>query len=211
MVKKLNIFNRIIVILILFFLIIFSIVIMVNIFTDLFQWSDIFNRILAFMGTINIYIAALIFFLIIIISIALLFLEFYRRKVKITNIASVKDGKASITLKSVSQQIVENLSDIENISNLKVKSFPKSDGTIINVYARLEKGISVSEKMQEVINKVNQFATENLGLKVIRTNFTVTDFMPGPKRAAVDKIDDEYQASAPAEPKELKTTDEDYD
>jgi uncharacterized alkaline shock family protein YloU len=207
----LNIFNRIIVIIILFFIIISSVVIIVNIFTDLFQWSDIFDRILAFKDSVNIYLCGLVFLLIIIISIALLFLEFYRRKIRVTNIASVKDGKASITLKSVSARIAENLSGLEDISNLKVRAFPKSDGTLINVYAKLKKGINVSQKMQEVINEVNRFAAQNLGLKVLKTNITVLDFTSGPEKKAVKQIGEEEETPLPDEPKEYKTTDEDYD
>jgi uncharacterized alkaline shock family protein YloU len=207
----LNIFNRIIVILLLFFIIISSVVIIVNIFTDLFRWSDIFDRILTFKNSINLYLFSFVFLIIIIISIVLLFFEFYRRKIRITNIASVKQGKASITLKSVSAQVQEKLSEIKDISNLKVKSLPKSDGTIINIYTRLKKGINVSKKMQEIIDEVNKFATENLGLKVLKTNITVIDFTQKPEKSKNVEMEEEVETPMPEEPKEFKTTDEDYD
>lgn len=205
-----NIFNRTIMILMLFVMIISSTVIVVNILTNLFQWSDIFNRILTFRQNTNVYLMASIFIAVIIVSIVILVLEFYRRKIKTTSVAAVERGKARISLRSVSQQIEEDLEDIDNISNLKVNVSPKSDGTIINVYAKLTKGIKVSEKMQEVINEVNEFATENLGLKVARTNFTATGFISKPELVTVDELEDEEEKNIPKEPKDIKTTDEDY-
>jgi len=65
--------------------------------------------------------------------------------------------------------------------------------------------------MQEVINNVNEFATENLGLKVTRTNFTATGFISKPELVTVDELEDEEEKNIPKKPKEIKTTDEDYD
>ncbi|MBC8388004.1 MAG: hypothetical protein H8E13_08145 [Actinobacteria bacterium] len=208
-----NIFNRIMMILLLLFIIISSIVIVVNIFTNLFQWSNIFNRILVFRESINIYIVALIFLAIIIISILVLFFEFYRRKIKTTNITAVKDGKAMITIRSASQQIEEDLKDIQHISNLKANVLPKSDGALINIFAKLQKGINVSKKMQEVIREANKSATENLGIKVIKTNFTATGFVPKADLVTVDELEDEEEEKSKSiakEPKEIKTTEDDY-
>lgn len=81
-----NIFNRIIVVLLLLFSIVFSIISAVNTFVHLFKWSDVFNRILSFISNANIYIKAIIFLLILAVSIILLIFEFYRRKAKTANI-----------------------------------------------------------------------------------------------------------------------------
>ena len=75
-----NIFNRIIVIILLLVLVISSIVIVVNIYAILFDWADIFGRIIYYIENTNIHLMALIFVAIIIASIALLVLEFYRSK-----------------------------------------------------------------------------------------------------------------------------------
>ena len=77
-----NIFNRIIMILLLLCLIISSIVIAVNIFTDLFSWSDIFNRILNFMEGNNPYIVLVVFIAITIVGIVILVFEFRRKNLK---------------------------------------------------------------------------------------------------------------------------------
>ena len=146
-----NIFNRIIVVLLLLFLIVFSIVSVVNMFAHLFKWSDVSNRILSLTSNVNVYIAALVLLLILAVSIVLLIFEFYRRKAKTAFLSTVKSGGAMIDLKSASQQIKEELLKVEDISDLEVKVAPKSDGVIVNVYAKLRKWLIVSGKMQEVI------------------------------------------------------------
>ena len=201
-------------IILLFFVIISSIVVVVNIFTDLYQWQDIFNRILTFRQNTNIYIVALIFIAIIVISIVIIIFEFYRRKIKTTNVAAVKGGRAMITLKSASQQIEEDLQDIRNISNLKVNVISKSGGAIINIFAKLYKGGNVSDKMQEVISEANKSALENLGIKVIRTNFTATGFLPKPEYVTIDELEDEEvlkPKKVPKEPEDTLTTDDEID
>ena len=86
--------------------------------------------------------------------------------------------------------IAEDLSDINHLSSIRVRAIPKSGGTIINIFAMLTKGINVSKKTKEVIKEVNLFATENLGLKVVRTNFTVTGFNPKPEYITVDELEE---------------------
>ncbi|MCJ7472477.1 MAG: alkaline shock response membrane anchor protein AmaP [Actinobacteria bacterium] len=209
-----NIFNRIIMILLLLFLIISSIVIAVNIFADLFSWSDIFDRILSFIDGTNPYIVLGIFIAITSIGIVILVFEFYRRRIKTTNVVSSKEGRATITLRSASQMIAENLGDIDHINNIKVRVIPKSGGTIINIVAMLTKGINVSKKTQEVIKEVNAFATEDLGLKVVRTNFTVTGFNPKSEYATVDELEEEEEdriKEIPKEPENIGTLEDKND
>lgn len=49
------------------------------------------------------------------------------------------------------------------------------------------------KKMQEVIKEANEFATENLGLKVARTNFTATGSISKPELVTVDELEDEEE------------------
>ncbi|MFC2159890.1 alkaline shock response membrane anchor protein AmaP [Actinomycetota bacterium] len=209
-----NIFNRIIMIMLLLCLVVSSIVIAVNIFADLFSWSDIFDRILSFINGTNPYIVLGIFIAITVIGIVILVFEFYRRRIKTTNVVSSKEGRATITLRSASQMIAENLQDIDHISNIKVRAFPKSGGTIINIFAMLTKGINVAKKTREVIKEVNSFATENLGLKVVRTNFTVTGFNPKPEYATVDELEEDEGdriKETPKEPENIGTIEDEND
>ena len=187
-----NIFNRIIAVLLLLFLIVLSIVSVVNVFAHLFKWSDVSDRILNSTSNVNIYVAALILLLILAIAILLLIFEFYKRKAKTAHLSAVKSGGAMVDLKSASQQIKEELSKVEDISDLEVKVAPKSDGVIVDVYAKLRKGLIVSGKMQEVIDKASKFASENLGLKIIKTNFTAVGFI------------DEKVENVPKAPEDIK-------
>jgi len=207
-----NIFNRIIMIMLLLFLIISSIVTVVNIYADLFDWgTDVFGRILYFGENTNLHIMALIFVAIIIISMVILVFEFYRRKLKTANIASVKGGKAMITARSASQQIEEGLAGLQHVSNLRVNVVPKSDGAVINIFARLHKGINVSEKMQEVISAANKSASENLGIKIIRTNFTVGGFLPKPGNTDEPEENNGSITSQSKEPTDIKTAEDEND
>ena len=173
-----NIFNRIVAVLLLLCLIVLSIVSVVNVFGHLFKWSDVASRVLNSTSNVNVYIAALMLLLLLVVSIVLVIFEFYRRKSKTAPLSAVKSGGAMVDLKSASQQITEELLKVEDISDLKVEVLSKSDGVIVNIYAKLAKGLNVSEKMQQVIDKASKFASENLGFKIIKTNFTTIGFSP---------------------------------
>jgi hypothetical protein len=162
------------------------------------------------MENTNIHLMALIFVAIIIASIALLVLEFYRRKLRTANVASVSDGKAMITIKGAARQIEEDIADLKDVDNLKVRVVPKSNGAIINISARLYKGINVSEKMQEVISRANKSARENLGVKIIKTNFTVGGFLPR-VGAGIHPEEKEDTASLSEESSDTQTTEEEKD
>ncbi|MCJ7666251.1 MAG: hypothetical protein MUO59_05895 [Actinobacteria bacterium] len=82
-----NIFNRIIMVVLMLFLIASSVVVGVNIFTDLFKWQDIADKAVNFIQSANPYIMVLILFGILIISIIVLIFEFYRRRTKVANIS----------------------------------------------------------------------------------------------------------------------------
>ncbi len=90
---KVNIFNRIITVILMLCLIVFSIVAIVNVFVGLFEWSAIVDSITNYITNLNPYILAAILFLILVIALIILIFEFYRRKIKIANITSNQSGK----------------------------------------------------------------------------------------------------------------------
>ena len=208
-----NIFNRIIMIILLLVSAISSIVIVVNIYANLFDWADIFGRVLYYNENTSIHLMAVIFVAIILASIALLILEFYRRKLRTASVASVSDGKAMITTRGASRQIEEDIADIRNIDNLRVRIVPKSNGAIINILARLYKGINVSEKMQEVISRANKSARGNLGIKIIKTNFTVSGFLPKTDFSTTAEREEEKDntISGSREPSDVQTAEDEND
>lgn len=190
-------------VLLLIFVIVFSVVFVVNIFANLFEWSTVSDRILNFITNANPFITALVLFLIVIISVILLFFEFYRRKIKTASIAADQSGKSMITLRTISTQIREKLEGVEDISNPKVKVIPRHDGIIIDIYSKLSKGVNVTEKMKEIREIASEFASKGLGFNVIKTNYTAVGFIS----KKVEKPIEEKEI-----PKEIleETVEEDY-
>ena len=193
---KMNIFNRVIMVILLLFLVVSSIVIAVNIFTDLFKWSDIFDRILNAIERTNPYIVLVIFIAITIVGIVILVFEFYRRKIKVADIAYDQAGKTMVTIRTVSSQIRESLADMDGVVDPRVRIIPKHDGIIINTFSKLTKGIGVTEKTREIREAVSDFASKKLGFKVIKSNYTATGFVtPKVKKAKEEFIKEEPKIS----------------
>ena len=74
-----NKFNRAIMIIILLIILLGSITAVVNKFVDFFNWSDILNTAVSWVGGLNIYIAGAIMLVIIVVSLVLLILEFRKK------------------------------------------------------------------------------------------------------------------------------------
>ncbi|MBC8389338.1 MAG: alkaline shock response membrane anchor protein AmaP [Actinobacteria bacterium] len=171
-----NIFNRIVVVILLIFIVVFSIVAGVNKFTNLFIWTDISNRTIVSIATINPYLTAGIFLVLVGICILLLFFEFYRRKLKVAKLSESGTGSDMVTLKALNKRIERSLSQIEYVSNLKVKVGPKKEGIVVNVYTKISRGVNVEKKMAQIREKASEFVTENIGFNVLKTNLTITGF-----------------------------------
>jgi uncharacterized alkaline shock family protein YloU len=170
-----NIFNRIIMILILIATAIFSIVAMVNEFIGFFKWSNLMLIVFNPEADIPIYISVLALLFILVISVFLLMLEFYKARRRTAAVSSIKGGKAMITLESIANQITDHVIEIEAISEVKVNITPKSNAVIINVFTNICDCEDIPEKMREIIKVSNDVATRKLGLKVLKTNVTVTN------------------------------------
>ncbi|MFA5014563.1 MAG: hypothetical protein WC549_03360 [Actinomycetota bacterium] len=75
-----NKFNRVIMVIILLIIFLVSITAVVNKFMDLFEWSDILNKAVGWLGGLNIYIAGAIMLVVIVVSLVLLILEFSKKE-----------------------------------------------------------------------------------------------------------------------------------
>lgn len=171
-----NIFNRIVVVILLIFIVVFSIVAGVNKFTNLFIWTDVSNRTIGSIATLNPYLTAGIFVVLVGICILLLFFEFYRRKIKVAKLSETGTGSDMVTLKALNKRIERSLSKIEYLSNLKVKVEPKKEGIVVNIYTKISRGINAEKKMTQIREKASEFVTENIGFNVLKTNLTITGF-----------------------------------
>jgi len=190
-----NIFNRIFTVLVLLCLVALFLVSFINVFAQLFKWTDVADRVLGSTSGVNVFIAALVIFILLAVSVVLLIFEFHKKKSKTAPLSGVKSKGAMVNLLGAAEQIKEQLLKVEDISDLKVEVLSKSDGVIINVFAALAKGLNVSEKMQQVISMASKFASENLGFKVIKTNFTTTGFT-SERLDKTEKFESAYETNA---------------
>jgi hypothetical protein len=198
-----NIFNRIIMIIIMLFFIVSSIVAGVNIFTGLFEWQDVSDRFVSAINSMNPYVMALILFAILAVSLIILIFEFYRRKIKVANISADQSGKSMLELKTVSRQIREKLLEIEDVVNPRVSIIPGQNGIIINSFSKISEGIDVAGKTKEIREMTADFAFKNLGLKVLKSNYTATGFVPKKeKKAGVIKEEEPEAVIEPETEKE---------
>ncbi|MFZ3107136.1 MAG: alkaline shock response membrane anchor protein AmaP [Candidatus Hydromicrobium sp.] len=172
-----NIFNRIIMVILMLVLIVFSIIAILNIFMNLFEWSTISDRVTSYTANLNPYILAAILFLVLVIALIILIFEFYRRKIKLANISTDQSGKTMVTLKTSAKQIRENLNNIQGVIDPQVKVVPRQNGIIIDIFSKLITGISVVDKTKEIRETASNFASKNLGFKVLQTNYTATGFI----------------------------------
>ncbi|MCL5070931.1 MAG: alkaline shock response membrane anchor protein AmaP [Actinobacteria bacterium] len=191
-----NVFNRIIMIIAMLCLIIFSIVGMVNVFTHLFEWSLVSDRINNYILNLNPYVLAALLFLILIIALIILIFEFYRKKITLANISTDQTGKTMVTLRTLSEQIRESITNIPDVIDPQVRVSPKQNGIVINIFSKLITGINVTDKTKEIRETASDFASKNLGLKVLQTNYTATGFVT--KKVKVEVIKEE----APVEVKQ---------
>lgn len=179
-----NIFNKIIMIILLICLAVFCIAGIVNAFADFISWTDAARGIFEPVDEANPYIVTLALLFIFIICIFLLVLEFYRKRVKAASISSSKTGFAMITLETIAGQIKSSVEKLEGLESVKVKVVPRSGGIIINMMARLDEEQDIPAKMQEIVKQAAEIASEKLGIKVLKNNLTIVGLTPAKKQAA---------------------------
>ena len=173
-----NVFNRIIMVILMLCLIVFLIVTIVNIFfVNLFKWSTITDSITSYVNNLNPYILAAVLSFVLVIALIILILEFYRRKIKLASISTDPSGKTMVTLKTSAQQIRESLNNIQGVIDPQVKVVPRQNGIIIDIFSKLITGINVTDKTKEIREAASNFASRNLGFKVLQTNYTATGFI----------------------------------
>jgi uncharacterized alkaline shock family protein YloU len=168
-----NVFNKVLVIIILVCLAFFGLFAIVNEFANFIDWSEFGQKILDPANDINPYIASLALLFIFIISIFLLILEFYPVRSRTASISSSKSGFAMITIDTIEAQIKNTINKINGLEDIRVKINPKSNGIIINMFAKLSGDQDLPGKMQEITKEASTLASDKLGIKVMKTNLTI--------------------------------------
>ena len=182
-----NIFNKVLVITILLCLTFFSLFAIVNEFANFIDWSGVGQKILDPANDINPYIATLALLFILIISIFLLILEFYPGRSRTANISSSRSGFAMITIDTIEEQIKNTVNKLSGLEDIRVKIDPKSNGIIINMFAKLSEDQDLPGKMQEITKEASTLASEKLGIKVRKTNLTIVGLSN--KQTSVDMVE----------------------
>ena len=75
-----KIFNRVVMIIVLFKIILFSIIAVVNKIANLFTWTDVTNKVIGSIGGLNIYITGGILLVVFVVCIVLLVFEFRKKE-----------------------------------------------------------------------------------------------------------------------------------
>jgi len=174
-----NIFNRILIVILILFLLILSVVAMLNTFLPLIDIGDMLNGFADYYNSMNRWVLLFFWLIFLFVCFALLILEFIRKKPKAVKLVNVKEGKATMTLSSIGKQIHNDVINVSNIQSVRVKVLPRRSGIVTNLDLGVEHGLDLTEKTREVVEIVKSSANR-LGVKLYDTN---VNFIPvsGPK------------------------------
>jgi hypothetical protein len=146
-------------------------------FVNLFKWSTVADSITGYVNNLNPYILTAVLSFVLVIALIILISEFSRRKINQANISTDQSGKTMVTLKTAANQIRESLNNIQGVIDPQVKVVPRQNGIIVDIFSKLITGISVTDTTREIRENASNFASKNLGFKVLQTNYTVTGFV----------------------------------
>lgn len=174
-----NILNRILIVILILFLLILSLVAMLNTFLPLIDIGDMLNRFADYYNSMNRWVLLFFWLIFFFVCFALLILEFIGKKPKVVKMVNVKEGKATMSLSSIGKQIHNDVMNVSNIQSVRVGILPKRSGIITNLDLGVEQGLDLTEKTREIVEVVKS-SVNRLGVKLYNTN---VNFIPvsGPK------------------------------
>jgi hypothetical protein len=180
-----NIFNKVVIVVLLVFFIAVSFLSMANEFANhsagFFKWSDIASKVFNPAGDINRYISTLALLMIVVICVLLLMLEFHKKKSRIVKVYNVQSGIAMITIDAIAQQVKESVLPVAGLKNLKVDILQKSGGVVIEMAAELGQSANIPEKMSEIIKAARDISVNKLNIKVIDIKLTILNLISDDK------------------------------
>jgi hypothetical protein len=211
-----NIFNKVVIVVMLVFLIVVSFISMANEFTGFFKWSGIALKVFNPSVNINRYISTLALLMVVVICVLLMMLEFHKKKSRIVKVYNVQSGIAMITIDAIAQQVKEAVLSVAGLKNLKVDILQKSGGVVIEMAAELGQSLNIPEKMSEIIKAARDISINKLNIKVIDTKLTIINLISEDKtsgpEAGLDKNNQGFKSQGPTfiesqEVIETRTTD----
>jgi uncharacterized alkaline shock family protein YloU len=194
--NALNIFNRIVMVLLLLVVIFISSIIMVDTFINVIDSSTVLDAISPTLDFLGPFGLAGILFLVLLVSILLLILELYIRRPQTVTVANLKTGTARISVASIADQIRQDVIKVSEIHNVRVRVEPKGKGIVARLLVEISQDIDVPSKTQEVMQVVQNTVSSKLGLKLMDTKMTLVYVAPsptGPGRMLVSEASPTHQ------------------
>ncbi len=199
--NALNIFNRIVMVLLLLVVIFISSILMVDTFINVIDSSTVLGAISPTLDFLRPFGLAGILFLVLLISILLLILELYIRRPQTVTVANLKTGKARISVASIADQIRQDVIKVSEIHNVRVRVEPKGKGIVARLLVEISQDIDVPSKTQEVMQVVQNTVSSKLGLKLVDTKMTLIYVPPASPRPGGMLV-----SQAPATPQVTEST-----
>jgi hypothetical protein len=182
-----NIFNKVVIVILLVFFIAVSFLSMANEFANhyegFFKWSELASKVFNPAGDINRFISTLALLMVVVICVLLLMLEFHKKKSRIVKVYNVQSGIALITIDAIAQQVKESVLSVAGLKNLKVDILQKSGGVVIEMAVELGQSVNIPEKMSEIIKAARDISVNKLNIKVIDTKLTILNLISEDKAA----------------------------
>ena len=172
-----NVFNRIIMVIAMLCLMAFSIIAMLNSYISIFDWATTADKAVSYITSQNPFVLAAVLFFALVISLIILVLEFKGRKIKMADISADTTGRTMVTLKNSESQIRERLASIQDVIDPQVKIIPRQNGIVIDIFSKLYSGVNIVDKTKEIRETASNFASRNIGLKVLKINYTASGFV----------------------------------
>jgi hypothetical protein len=176
-----NIFNKVVIVVLLVFFIAVSFLSMANEFANhyegFFKWSDIASKVFNPAVDINRFISTLALLMVVVICVLLLMLEFHKKKSRIVKVYNVQSGIAMITIDAIAQQVKEAVLSVAGLKNLKVDILQKSGGVVIEMAVELGQSVNIPEKMSEIIKTARDISVNKLNIKVIDAKLTILNLI----------------------------------
>jgi hypothetical protein len=169
-----NIFNRVIMILLLLALIVLTAVVAIapaqslNVTASFFQWA--YQNTTAYMQGSNwAYFAAgrvIIGAAIVIVSLLLLWLELRRPRRKTIRAQKLEGGEAHIAIDSIAQRLAYNIDKLPDVVKVSPRIIDRSRGVDVDLLLETSPDIDVPMKTEEVMQVTREVIADRMGLKM---------------------------------------------
>lgn len=203
-----NIFNRILVVILLILIILFSAAAIVLPSQTFDAWMNLVDNLDRYASDFTGWvIMTLVLLGVILLCLALLWLEFRRKVQKTVRVEKISGGQAHVAVASVVQRLQYHLDQLPQVLSTKPKVTAKGKKVGLEIEAQTVQNVNIPAKTEEMTQVAHQVVEEQMGLKLGKVVITVRHAPPPPMErrpsaAPAPKV--EPQASPPiVEPEPL--------